>query len=41
MSEYEAELIVKRLEKWDLKQAKRDFIARMERKMHKREKAFH
>lgn len=41
MSEREAELIVKRFEKWDLKQAKHDFIARMERKLLKREKSSH
>ena len=40
MSEYEAEVIVKRFEKWDMKQAKHDFIAKMERKMLKREKSF-
>ncbi len=38
MSESEAELILKKFEKWDLKQAKHDFIARMERKMLRREK---
>ncbi|MGH7234227.1 MAG: hypothetical protein ACREF7_02165 [Candidatus Saccharimonadales bacterium] len=41
MSEIEAELIIKRFEKWDLKQAKHDFIARMERKMLRRERNFH
>jgi hypothetical protein len=40
MSEIEAELITKRYEKWDQKQAKHEFIARMERKLLKREKAF-
>ena len=41
MSENEAELITKQFEKWDQKRAKRYFIERMERKMFKREKAFH
>ena len=40
MSEYEVELILKRFEKWDQKQAKHDFIAKMERKMLKRERSF-
>lgn len=40
MSEYEAELILKRFEKWDLKKAKLAFIDRMERKMLNREKSF-
>ncbi len=41
MSEREAELITKRFEKWDQKQAKHDFISKMERKMFRREKIFH
>ena len=40
MSEIEAELIIKRFEKWDQKHAKQDFIARMERKILKRDKEF-
>ncbi len=40
MSESEAELIAKRFEKWDQKQAKHDFIERMERKMFKRDKSY-
>ena len=40
MSESEAELIVKQFEKWDQKQAKHDFIERMERKMFKRDKTY-
>lgn len=39
MSESEAELITKRFEKRWEKQAKHDFIERMERKMFRREKA--
>lgn len=41
MSDNEAELITKQFEKWDEKQAKRDFIERMERKMFKREHTTH
>ena len=40
MSESEAELILKRFEKWDRKRAKHDFIAKMERKLLRREKSF-
>ena len=40
MSETEAELIAKQFEKWDQKQAKHNFIARMERKMYRRDKGF-
>lgn len=38
MSENDAELITKQFEKWDEKQAKHNFIERMERKMFKRDK---
>ncbi len=41
MSEIEAELITQQFEKWDNKRAKHEFIERMERKMFKRDKAFH
>lgn len=40
MSEIEAEIILKQIEKWDQKHAKHDFIARMERKLFKRDKVF-
>ena len=40
MSEIEAEIIAKQFEKWDQKQAKHNFIARMERKMYRRDKGF-
>jgi hypothetical protein len=40
MSETEAELITKQFEKWDQKQAKHDFIERMERKMFRRGKVY-
>jgi len=38
MSENEAELITKQFEKWDQKQAKHEFIERMEKKMFRRDK---
>jgi hypothetical protein len=41
MSESEAELIAKQFEKWDQKQAKHDFLERMERKMFRRDRNFH
>lgn len=41
MSESEAELIAKQFEKWDQKQAKHDFLERMERKMFKRDRYSH
>ncbi len=41
MSDSEAELITKQFEKWDQRQAKRHFIEKMERKMFRRERAFH
>lgn len=40
MSESEAELIAKQFEKWDQKQAKHDFIERMERKLFRRDKSY-
>ena len=39
MSEHEAESLMEQIEKWDAKQAKHDFIARMERKLHRKERA--
>lgn len=38
MSENEAELITKQFEKWDQKQARHDFIERMERKMFRKDR---
>lgn len=38
MSDYEEEQFMERLEKWDAKHAKHDFIARMERKLGRKEK---
>lgn len=37
MSEYEAEKFMEQLERWDAKQARHDFIARMERKLNRKE----
>ena len=37
MSEYEAETFMEQLERWDAKQARHDFIARMERKLNRKE----
>lgn len=39
MSESEEEALMERIEKWDAKQAKHDFLARMERKLHRKERA--
>ncbi len=41
MSESEAEQILTQFEKWDQKQAKHEFIERMERKMFKRDRSLH
>jgi hypothetical protein len=38
MSEYEAEQVAQKFEYWDAKHAKRNFIARMERKLHHKER---
>jgi hypothetical protein len=38
MSNEEAEAFTERLERWDAKHAKQDFIHRMERKMNRRER---
>jgi hypothetical protein len=37
MSETEAEQVTQKYEYWDAKHAKRDFISRMERKLHRKE----
>ena len=37
MSEYEEDKFMERIEKWDAKQAKHDFLARMERKLNRKE----
>lgn len=37
MSDEEAEALMERLEKWDAKHAKHDFIERMERKLSRKE----
>lgn len=37
MSEAEEEALMERIEKWDAKQAKHEFLARMERKLHRKE----
>jgi hypothetical protein len=38
MSNEEAEAMMERFERWDAKQAKHDFISRMERKLSRRER---
>lgn len=38
MSNEEAEKLMEEFEKWDNKHAKHNFISRMERKMHRKEK---
>jgi hypothetical protein len=38
MSSEEAEAMMEQFEKWDTKQAKHDFISRMERKLSRRER---
>ncbi len=38
MSHEEAELMMEELEKWDAKHAKQNFISKMERKLHRKEK---
>lgn len=38
MSNEEIEAMMEDLEKWDAKRAKHDFIHRMERKLHRKEK---
>lgn len=37
MSNEEIETLMERLDKWDTKHAKQDFIHRMERKLHRKE----
>lgn len=39
MSNEEIEAFMENFEKWDVKHAKQDFIHRMERKLHRRERA--
>jgi hypothetical protein len=39
MSDEEAEALIERIEKWDAKHAKHDFIRKMERKMTRKERA--
>ena len=38
MSTEEAEAMMNEFEKWDAKQAKHDFISRMERKLYRKER---
>lgn len=38
MSEYEEDKFLERIEKWDAKHAKHDFLARMERKLNHKER---
>lgn len=38
MSNEEAEAIENQFEQWDTQHAKRDFISRMERKLHRKER---
>jgi hypothetical protein len=38
MSEDQAEAVTQKFEYWDAKHAKRNFIARMERKLHHKER---
>jgi hypothetical protein len=40
MSEYEAEQLMEQIERWDAKQARHDFIARMERKLDRKDRAW-
>ncbi|HPG37729.1 MAG TPA: hypothetical protein PK865_02975 [Candidatus Saccharibacteria bacterium] len=40
MSEHEAEHLMEQIERWDAKQARHDFIARMERKLGRKERAW-
>ena len=37
MSEYEEDKFMEQIEKWDARQAKHDFLARMERKLSRKE----
>lgn len=37
MSNDEAEVLMNKLEKWDAKHARQDFIHKMERKLHRKE----
>ncbi len=39
MSNEEAERMMETFEKWDAKQARQHFISKMERKLHRKEKA--
>jgi hypothetical protein len=39
MSNEEAESMMARYDKWDTKSAKHDFISRMERKLHRKERS--
>lgn len=39
MSEEEVEALMSQLEKWDAKEAKHNFIHRMERKLHRKQHA--
>lgn len=41
MSSEEAEQLMETFEKWDTKHARQNFISRMERKMHRKEKGSH
>jgi hypothetical protein len=38
MSEYEEDKFMEQIEKWDAKHAKQDFLARMERKLNRKER---
>ena len=40
MSEHEAEQLMEQIERWDAKQARHDFIARMERKLDRKDRAW-
>lgn len=37
MSEYEEDKFIEQIEKWDVKHARHNFIARMERKLNRKE----
>ncbi len=41
MSSEEADNLMETFEKWDSKHAKQNFISKMERKMHRKEKRTH
>ncbi len=41
MSNEEADKLMETFEKWDAKHAKHNFISKMERKMHRKEKRTH